>query len=287
MNAAAARSHVMEVKSLPPLSVTATRLLRAAADPEIDIDVLSGIIEQDPGLLARILGLANSAYFGQVTSILTVKQAIIRVLGLNVVKSLALSIAMAGSFDTSRCPGFQLDQYWYAALGSAQLARLIALQSSQSAGLDVDAAYLAGLLHNIGTLVLVHTSPEAYGELLSALQQAEDTDVLDLERRIIGLDHNQAALWLAQRWHLPEVIAAVIGELGNDQYQGAHASLHCVVSAASRRLHRQLGGKAWELRQAACLQAGLGIGASALIRVETRFIESSDELWATARTLMA
>ena len=86
----------MDLEHLPPLTPVATRLLAVTSDPDLAINELAAIIEQDPPLTARILGLANSAFFGQVNPIFKVEHAIIRVLGLNMVRSLALSIALTG-----------------------------------------------------------------------------------------------------------------------------------------------------------------------------------------------
>jgi hypothetical protein len=110
-SAVTAGQKILQARDLPPLSFTATRLLELSADPDVEVDDLAAVIEQDPALTARILGVANSAYFGQVNPVLSVETAIIRVLGFNMVKSLALSIAMAGIFDTSKCPSFDLETY--------------------------------------------------------------------------------------------------------------------------------------------------------------------------------
>ena len=92
------------------------------ADDRFSLEDLALVINQDPGLSARILGLANSAYFGQTNPILTVEDAIIRVLGLNMVKSLAVSIAVSGVFDSSACRSFDLHEYWSHSLSIAMLA---------------------------------------------------------------------------------------------------------------------------------------------------------------------
>ena len=117
------REDVLCLEQIPPLSATAARLLEIATDPDLEVAQLAEVIEQDPPLTARILGLANSAFFGQANPVLTVEEAIIRVLGLNMVRSLALSLALAGSFNTAACPAFRLDRYWLQALASAALGR--------------------------------------------------------------------------------------------------------------------------------------------------------------------
>ncbi|MCU7810600.1 MAG: HDOD domain-containing protein, partial [Candidatus Thiodiazotropha sp. (ex Notomyrtea botanica)] len=89
MQTASTATHkVLKLKHLPPLSSTATRLLELLADEDLSLELLSNVISQDPGISARILGVANSAYFGQTSPIHSVEEAVIRVLGLNMVRSL-------------------------------------------------------------------------------------------------------------------------------------------------------------------------------------------------------
>ena len=150
---------VLGLDHLPPLTAAATRLIDVASDPELEIKELAKIIEQDPPLTARILGLANSAFFGQKTPILSVEHAIVRVLGLDMVRSLSLSMALAGSFDTSQCKNFEIGDYWLHALVTSTLAAAVGRKVSDRENRPIDSLYLGGLLHSIGILVLVHVRP--------------------------------------------------------------------------------------------------------------------------------
>ncbi len=212
-------SELMQIKHLPPLSTTATRLLEAVADDDISLRKLAGIIEFDPGLAARILGLANSAYFGQIQPVNSVEEAIIRVLGLEMVKSLSLSLAVAGSFDTRRCHGFDLVDYWFKALASAQLARLLSLEV-KSGKTHPEEAFLGGRFHNLGTLFLVHAFPGKYSQVLAAWDGGGD--LLALEQQIIGIDRVEAGVWIARRWHLPEPAIRMMESVGVTGYDGPH-----------------------------------------------------------------
>jgi HD-like signal output (HDOD) protein len=224
---------LLKVKQLPPLSTTAAKLLEAVSNDEIDLKALAAIIDQDPGLTARIVGLANSAYFAQPAPVYSVEEAIIRVLGLNMVKSLALGISVARVFNLEKCPVFDLPGYWYKALAAGQLARSLALLLPAARRPDAAALYLGGLFHNLGTLLLVHVMGEAYAGVLQVAAQEPAGRRLDIERERLGLDHRQAGAWLAERWHLPPVIVTMMGSLGDDSYSGAHQTavnlLNCAV----------------------------------------------------------
>jgi HD-like signal output (HDOD) protein len=181
-------------------------------DDNATLHDLAMVINQDPGLSARILGLANSAYFGQTNTILTIEDAIIRVLGLNMVKSLAFSIAASGVFESKECRGFDLLRYWRQSLSIAMLSRQICLANSSEVKPDPDRIYLAGLIYDIGVLVLVHEFPEAYAKVLQSVQQKPDCDPLALEQEIIGMDQRQAGVWLGHYWHLPERVVRIIAQ---------------------------------------------------------------------------
>lgn len=226
------RHELLSVAHLPPLSTTATQLIEAIGDPDVELRVVASIIERDPPLVARILGLANSAYFAQKTPIVRIEQAIVRVLGLNMVKSLSLSMALAGSFRTEACENFKLRDYWLHALGTAGLASGLGRRLRDPAQRPADVLYLAGLLHNLGSLVLVHLRPTQMAEVYATIASGDQDDSSALEQQLTGVNRWQAGEWLAVRWHLPEPVTATLGQVANPNYDGEHQPIVAVVSAA-------------------------------------------------------
>lgn len=210
--ASEAKQQVLNLKQLPPLSPTAARLLELLADQNLSLSGLSRVIAQDPTIAARILGVANSAYFGQVTPIHSVEDAVIRVLGLNMVRSLAFSIAISGSFDTSGCQGFDLEAYWHRSLATAECSRLLCRCMPQARRADPDAAYLGGLLFDIGVLVLVHLFPADYAQVLVRQREETHPDLALLEEALVGMSSRMAGAWLASRWHLPDLIVRMVAQ---------------------------------------------------------------------------
>ncbi len=200
------RFDVRRLAELPPLSHTAQRLLAMLADDDVDIGPLASTIEQSPPLAARVVGLARSAYFGHVAGVECVRDAIIKVLGLSLVKSVATGIALSGGFDVGRCPGFSTERYWSNALLTAHLARLLALRARAPLMPSADNAYLCGLLHSIGLLALGYLSPELLGVALRIAAEQPDRSMVDIESEVLGTDHTEVGGWLMERWHLtPEV----------------------------------------------------------------------------------
>ena len=117
------RVGIQELDELPPLPQNLQNLFEAATDEEVDIGPFAKLVEQDPAMTARIMGIANSAYFAQRVPVRSVADAAIRVLGLPLTKSLVVSIAVSGGFEPDRCPQFDAEKYWLKALLTAGLAR--------------------------------------------------------------------------------------------------------------------------------------------------------------------
>ncbi|MES9850973.1 MAG: HDOD domain-containing protein [Candidatus Thiodiazotropha sp. L084R] len=280
-----AKDQILKLKHLPPLSATATRLLGLLSEEDLALNKLAEAINQDPGLAARILGLANSAYFGQQNPVLKVEDAIIRVLGLNMVKSLSFSIAVSGAFDISSCHNFDLRHYWRDALSLATLARQLSVKSRADDRPDPDAVYLAGLLMNIGVLVLVHVFPELYSKVLQiSRQQGSDANILALEKEYIGIDHCEAGAWLADRWHLPTLIVTVISQMSEQVGHQQHKEV-TLVGAVSCWLNRSDVDETLAKECTSALFDCCGLTAETLDHIKTGFLDKEDEINAIASLL--
>ncbi len=217
-------ARIQDILLLPPLPAIAGRLLDLVANDECDIGELSALIEQDPGLAARIIGIANSAYFGRPTGICSVADAIVRVLGLNLVRSIAIGIALSKPFDPSACPEFQLERYWYRAIQTANLCGRLAPRARLSEDLR-RCLFLCGLLHNLGQLVLVHAFPDRMGRVFRDWAIAPERGLLALENEQLAMTEIEAGAILARRWQLPGPVTDVIEFRREPWLAGASAPL--------------------------------------------------------------
>lgn len=269
---------LIAVESIPPLPATATTLLAMGADPDVEIEALALVIERDPPLSARVLGLANSAFYSPRHPIVTVKDAIVRALGLNMVRNLAFGMALAGALSTAGCPRFDLTGYWVMALGTADLARNMAKAATIADAPDPDVAYLMGLLHNLGELLLVHLRPQEMDEALRRLGDEPGTSLVDHERTIIGIDHWVAGAFLARHWQLPPIIGASIERFDDVDEPGAGKQTIHLVRAARLWLAEVAAGRAETLRVAGVEEADCE-GQSAA------FLDRYDALRALARSM--
>lgn len=204
---------LITTETLAPLPAAASRLLRLAHDPDVQLEQLAAAIEQDPPLTAKVLGIANSAFYSPRMAVLTVRDAVIRVLGLRMVANLSIGMALGGGFNTTACASFDLTRYWMQALGTADLASGLARAAVLPGKPDPDEAYLVGLLHNIGELLLVHLAPQKMNELLADAELYTAVDLAQREHELFGCDRWSAGALLMRHWELPAVVADTMDRL--------------------------------------------------------------------------
>ncbi len=219
------RLEIQKLNTLPPMSLIAQELLAVFGNSDLDVHRIAGTIEKDPALLARIIGLANSAYFGYPERVSSAEEAIFKVLGLNIARNLAFSMVLAGPFRTSHCPAFRVDEYWTGAMVAAALAQRLARLVTVEPRPQVGNAYLAGLLHNLGLLALVHLYPEQMTEAFGLFDETPGQSLVAIENTLLGANHLQVGAWLGRKWHLPGFVVAAIEYHRDVDYHGEHQPL--------------------------------------------------------------
>ena len=197
------------IASLPPLPATAQRILTCFGDEFIDAEKVAAVVEGDPGICAKLLGLSNSAYFGLVEPVNDIREAISRVLGVDTVRSLVLAMAIQQSFNSKDCPEFDVERFWMQSLLAAECCKKIALADEKAEDADRDFAYSAGLCHNLGLMALAHVEPQRTNKVLTAnrLQGKQDTlaEMFDAE---FDTNHRIMTVELGRTWSLPATMIA-------------------------------------------------------------------------------
>jgi HD-like signal output (HDOD) protein/ActR/RegA family two-component response regulator len=189
------------VGALPPLPSTFAALQRALIDPNIDLRNVSAIIEKDPGVSAKVLQVCNSAFFRLPRRVYSIKQAV-SYLGLSTVRSMVLSAEL---FRPGKplSPGLDLGQMQRHALSVAAVARALAADAPWA-----DDAFLAGLLHDVGFLLLARHLKDPMQRALEAT--AAGMPLAEAEQKYVGVSHGLAGGYLLGLWGLPyEVVEAV------------------------------------------------------------------------------
>ncbi len=248
------------IKHIPALSETVQRVLATLDAGDFDYEQLRRLIEQDPGLSARLLQIANSALYGFPGSITSVKEAC-RVLGVTTVRQLTLSVGVLNEFPATDESGFDRAGFWLHCTGCGAAARLLAPHCE----LDPDQAFTAGLLHDLGKLVEDVYFPRAFARVL-AHRDAHECSLREAEVAVLGFDHALIGGRLARHWELPDdLIDAIEGHHRTDAADNPPlADLVHVADGLCRAVGIGHGGDALAPRLSAHALARLGLDKAAL-----------------------
>lgn len=209
------------IDALPTLPPIATRLMEVGGSDEADVNEIVTIIESDPALTSKVLGLCRCAAHGLGDRIATVKRAVV-MLGIDAVRLAVLGVSVhefvgTGASDpTLDDPtldpdsGVEMDRpgFWRHCIATGSAAQLIADEHPELA-VGPDEAFTAGLLHGLGRMALDMILPKALGRALALAEQRRVDGAL-MERELLGIDHHTAGKRLAEHWGLPASLRDVI-----------------------------------------------------------------------------
>jgi HD-like signal output (HDOD) protein len=236
------RRRIQLLKELPPLPAMAQKILSLSND-DTDITELAAAIEKDPPLSARIIGLANSAYFAWPGGVCTIYDAVYKVLGIRMVKSLAIGLILGGVFRVGKNMEYPLRQYWFTAVATAILSQKLFPHVSAEIKDDIDNIYMDGLLHNLGFPVLAHLFPKEMEQVFSG---ETDRDVFPSDAHmgeVVGIEPCRAGGLLARKWHLPEDIVNVIEHHADPGYRDEYWPITLLVGYCARHAGLLFSGK--------------------------------------------
>ena len=278
---------IEEFHELPALPATAAQILRLAADRMANARQLADIIEQDPGLSAQVLRYANSSLYGYSGRINNLQTAIARVLGFEFVMKLALGLSIGKSLRIPQEGPFGLDAFWKHSVYAGRLVEQLAGLLPKSQRLPRGTAYLAGLLQNLGRLVLGHTfQPEFY--ILNRFAQANpDMPTRELEKHVLGVTHDQIGAWLMEAWGLPQELVVAVRHHHNEGYWDRHAAYAQLVLIANWALAENGLGEADCSGLPAFSLEMLGLKSNQVMDLATTLFSNSRELEDLARRLAA
>ncbi len=221
---------VRTLDDLPSLPAVVMELLNSIDQDDVDISVLAKKVSYDQALTAKTLRLANSSLYGLQVKVTTIQQAI-TYLGFQTTRNLITAAAVTGCFAEGHCPGFDHKAFWRHSIATAACAKVLARQMR----FNQDYAFTAGLLHDIGRLVLVSCFPNQYSETL-AYRDAHDCYLLDAERTVLGVDHVDAGLALAEHWNFSDTMRLAIGGHHDPEAPGA-GFLAAIIHVADAIVH--------------------------------------------------
>lgn len=196
-----------EIESInfPPAPHVLLRFLKVVEDDRASITELATLVGLDPALSARFLTVANSPALRRGRDITNLELCMIT-LGTRLARTLAACLAIQSVFArTSGEVQYDFRGFWKHSLRVAEISRAIA---AKKGSIDIEEAFLAGLMHDVGLLLLLGSVGERYGDLL---QKSIDESVLsDIEKPMIGTDHTAVGAWLVDQWKLPSFMSDAI-----------------------------------------------------------------------------
>ncbi len=232
------RQRLEETLEIPPLPHTAQEIIRLRVDPSADISKLSALVEKDPSLAAQVISWASSSYYAAPGSVKSVQDAIVRVLGYDLVMNLSLGLALGKTLQMPEDEPQGVVPYWqeavYTAATVAELHTAIPRESRPSFGL----AYLAGLLSNFGYLVLAHVFKPHFSTCCRLWEANAHLDPRVVEDHVLGLNRDQIAASLLNSWNLPGEVCLGIRHAAHTDYSGLHSDYANLVCLATRLLRR-------------------------------------------------
>jgi putative nucleotidyltransferase with HDIG domain len=214
------KTYVQKIDKLPTLPVIAQEILSLVGNNLISVGKIEKVVENDPAISAKILSVANSAFFSLKVRTKTLDSAIMRI-GFDNVKNIALGISLMTVLqDGERGNVFDYKRVYNHSVTVGFLCRLLA----RNLKLDfADEVMMIGMLHDIGYLVLNKYFPKPYGKVYEAFHGG--LPLLEAEKDVLGFDHTDIGTWLAVQWNLPGPVV--------DSIQFHHAP-----SAAKKNLKR-------------------------------------------------
>ena len=217
-------------QSIPSLSPVALQLINAAADERTSARDLGAIIQRDPGLATRLLRVVNSAAFARKTQVSSVAQAVVT-LGFKRVRMMALSLSLRDTFPLGKVGNMDYDYFWQTSLYRALIARDF-VRASADCPVDPEEAFLAGLILEVG-LLLVYQSSKGAQESFPGLRLPME-ELLLWEQNTIGLHHRDVGSFAMQQWGFPETMMECQRFFGDPAIEPGKSFL-CVVVELARR----------------------------------------------------
>ena len=270
---------------LPPMPDTAERIIKLRVDPDAGVGELAAVVETDPSLAAQVVSWAASPYYAAPGKITSVQDAVVRVLGFDLVINLALGLALGKSLALPTDGPRGITPYWQQAVFTAsateQLVKAMPSENRPSIGM----AYLAGLLHNFGYMVLGFVFPP-HLSLISRYSEANShicPSIID--EYLLGLTREQISAWLMKVWQMPDEIVTALRWQQDGNYSDDFSPYPNLLFLANQLLRQHGIGDCTAQPIPDALYERLHLDPEQAADVIQKTVSNSDHLLSIARNL--
>ncbi|MDA8481655.1 aminoacyl-tRNA deacylase and HDOD domain-containing protein [Pseudomonas resinovorans] len=231
-----------ETIEIPPLAESAQKIIKLRVDPNATVEDITGVVETDPALAAQVVSWAASPYYAAPGKIRSVEDAIVRVLGFDLVINLALGLALGKSLSLPKDQPQQATPYWQQAIYTAAVIEGLTRAMPRAQRPETGLTYLAGLLHNFGYLVLAHVFPPHFSLICRHLEVNPHLSHSYIEQHLLGITREQIGSWLMRFWDMPEELYTALRFQHDPDYQNDNAAYpNLVCLAVSLLRNRGIG----------------------------------------------
>ncbi|MCX7081602.1 MAG: HDOD domain-containing protein, partial [Pseudomonas sp.] len=211
-----------ETIEIPPLAETAQKIIKLRVDPNATIDDITGVVETDPALAAQVVSWAGSPYYASPGKIRSVEDAIVRVLGFDLVINLALGLALGKTLSLPKDHPQHTTPYWQQSIYTAAVIEGLTRAMPRAQRPEAGLTYLAGLLHNFGYLLLAHVFPPHFSLICRHLEVNPHLCHSYVEQHLLGISREQIGAWLMRYWDMPEELSTALRFQHDPGYDGDH-----------------------------------------------------------------
>jgi putative nucleotidyltransferase with HDIG domain len=262
------RMLLAKVDVLPLSPSLLPKLLPALSDVDTNFDEVVRVISMDQSLTAKLLQICNSAFFGQSEPVATVAEAVSRV-GYQSVYLLVATINGSNCFPCPSPKGIDTGKLWRHSISTAFNAKFVA----ESAGLDGNLLFTAGLLHDIGKMVMAQAQPQALG---NTLYLPTDAAATEREITLFGFTHAEVGAALLEKWKLPAQLALGVRFHHEPQAAQGFAAIAACVSLGNQATHGELHPKILQSPECQTALELLKLEARDIKLWQTRFRDSRE-----------
>lgn len=221
---------------IPPLAETAQKIIKLRVDPNATIDDITGVVETDPALAAQVVSWAASPYYASPGKIRSVEDAIVRVLGFDLVINLALGLALGKTLSLPKDHPQHTTPYWQQSIYTAAVIEGLTRAMPRAERPEAGLTYLAGLLHNFGYLLLAHVFPPHFSLICRHLEVNPHVCHSYVEQHLLGISREQIGAWLMRFWDMPDELATALRFQNDPHYAGDHSPFANLVCLSVRLL---------------------------------------------------
>lgn len=195
---------VEKIEDLPTIPVIATQVLQLVDQPDVKIEEVADLMLSDQVMTARVMKMINSPVFKPGTEITSLKRALV-FLGLKHIREVALTTSFIDAFD-QKSGAVEINAFWEHSFGVGMVSKIVAQKVGYH---DQEKAYIAGIMHDLGEVVLSQFMREDFNKVLDTIKN-KPIMLVDAEAELLGTTHCEIGVCIARKWNFPEVYCDVI-----------------------------------------------------------------------------